>query len=298
MPLIGEISALVTACFWSVSSVSFALATRTIGSVQVNVTRLILATVLIFCVVFIGGLDMQVSNGQMLYLGASGIIGFAFGDTFLFLSFKRIGARLTMLVMSLAPAVATVLAYILLGEGLSAAGCIGIAVTILGISFVVLERGNVNDGDTTMRATFGGLTYGVLSAIGQGSGLVVAKMAFSEGSVNGFVATAIRITAALLVLLPAAVLSGRFREPVRTFRNDRKAFLFTSIGAVFGPVFGVAGSLIAIQHTNVGIAATLMATTPILMLPLVHIAHKERLTWRAFAGALIAVGGVAILFLR
>jgi len=200
--------------------------------------------------------------------------------------------------MSLAPAFATVLAYVLLGEELSAVGCIGIGVTIVGISFVVLERGSLNGGATALRASAGGLLYALLSAVGQGSGLVVAKMAFREGGVNGFVATAIRITAALLVLLPAAMMSGRFRKPVRIFLEDRKAFLFTTIGAVFGPVLGVAGSLIAIQHTKVGIAATLMATTPILMLPLIHIVYKEKLAWRAFAGAAIAVGGVAILFLR
>lgn len=298
MPLICEISALVTAFFWSISSLSFAAATRTTGSVQVNVTRLILATVLLSGLVLIARLDTQVSTLQMMYLGASSIIGFAFGDTFLFLSFKRIGARLTMLVMSLAPAVATLLAYILLGEELSTVGVLGIVVTILGISFVVLEPGSVNGGTTVLHATIGGLAYALLAAIGQGGGLVVAKLAFREGAVNGFVATEIRVTASLLVLLPAAVMSGKYRRPVRTFRKDPRAFLFTAIGAVFGPFLGVAGSLIAIQHTKVGIAATLMATTPILMLPLVHIVHKEQLTWRAFAGAFIAVGGIAILFVR
>jgi drug/metabolite transporter (DMT)-like permease len=61
---------------------------------------------------------------------------------------------------------------------------------------------------------------------------------------------------------------------------------------------GISFSLIAIEHTKVGIAATIMAMVPILMLPLVRVFLKEKLSWRAIVGAFVAVGGVAMLFLR
>jgi drug/metabolite transporter (DMT)-like permease len=74
--------------------------------------------------------------------------------------------------------------------------------------------------------------------------------------------------------------------------------MLTIGGAIFGPYLGITFSLIAIMYTKVGIAATLIATVPILMLPLVRIIYKERLSWHAIVGACVAVGGVAILFLR
>jgi drug/metabolite transporter (DMT)-like permease len=85
---------------------------------------------------------------------------------------------------------------------------------------------------------------------------------------------------------------------VKVFGNDRKAFRFTIIGSFLGPYLGVTFSLIAISYTNVAIAATIMAITPILMLPTVRILFHEQLSWRAIVGACIAVAGVGILFLR
>jgi drug/metabolite transporter (DMT)-like permease len=82
------------------------------------------------------------------------------------------------------------------------------------------------------------------------------------------------------------------------FRGDRRAFLLTILGAVFGPVLGVTFSFIGISRTNVAVAATIMATSPVLMLPVVRVLYRERLSWRAVGGAVIAVAGVAMLFLR
>jgi|ERR1041385_1134912 drug/metabolite transporter (DMT)-like permease len=298
MPFLGEISALLTATFWSGSSLAFAAAIRRVGSVQVNVTRQLLAATILVTVVLVAGLGMNLTPSQVAYLAVSGVIGFAVGDTFLFQAFQALGARVSMLIMSLAPAVSAALAYMLLGEDLSLAAFGGIALTIAGICFVIMERSDVDDDAAVHKITPAGIALAVVAAAGQGSGLVFAKMAFRDGPVNGFVATLVRISASLVVLLPIAVLTGKYRHPFEPYLRDPRAFSLTLLGAVFGPVLGVVGSLIAIQYTHVGIAATLMATTPVIMLPLVHIIHRERLGWRAFAGTATAVAGVAVLFLR
>jgi len=56
--------------------------------------------------------------------------------------------------------------------------------------------------------------------------------------------------------------------------------------------------LIAVEHTKVGIAATLMSTMPIIMLPIARYVYKEKLNWQAVSGAVLAVAGVSILFLK
>jgi drug/metabolite transporter (DMT)-like permease len=143
-----------------------------------------------------------------------------------------------------------------------------------------------------------GVFYAFLGAAGQAGGLILAKSAFVIGPINGFVATFIRAFAATLLLAPINYFAGRFTEPIKIFVNDRKAFKFTMIGSFLGPYLGVTFSLIAISYTNVAIAATIMAITPILMLPTVRILFHEHLSWRAIVGACIAVAGVGILFLR
>jgi drug/metabolite transporter (DMT)-like permease len=123
-------------------------------------------------------------------------------------------------------------------------------------------------------------------------------MAFNESEINGFVAADIRIIASIVLLLPLAIMTKRFKSPIRMYNDDKKAFYLTAVGSVFGPFLGISFSLIAVEYTDVGVAATIMATVPILMLPLVKFIYKETLSWRAIIGAFIAVGGVALLFLR
>ena len=274
----------------------FAGAIRRIGSVQVNVVRLIIAAVLLIVTILAADLSIRLSFGQYAYLSISGCIGLVFGDTFLFKSFHVNGARISMLIMSLAPAISAILAYIILGEMLSVWGIVGIIVTTAGIVLVVVS--NQQSEHTKVKLTRIGLLYGFLGALGQGAGLVFARLAFVEGDINGFVATFVRIAASLVVLLPLTLMTGRIKNPIRVFWDDKRALMLTIGGAIFGPYLGITFSLIAIMYTKVGIAATLIATVPILMLPLVRIIYKERLSWHAIVGACVAVGGVAILFLR
>jgi drug/metabolite transporter (DMT)-like permease len=296
MPFLGELSALLTACLWSISAMLNTSASRRVGSYYVNSTRLVLAALFLLPTIFLLDLDVNLSRTQFLYLGLSGVIGLTLGDTFLFRAFQEIGARIAMLVMSAAPAIAALLAYGILGESLSLLGVCGIVVTLVGITTVVLDRGGNHSARTAI--TGRGILWAFLAAIGQGAGLILAKLAFRESPVNGFVATEVRIISALAFLLPMLYLSGRIRNPVQAFSKDKRAFLFTSGGALFGTFLGISFSLIAIEHTKVGIAATIMAMVPILMLPLVRIFYKEKLSWRAIAGAFVAVLGVAMLFLR
>ncbi|MDI6803542.1 MAG: DMT family transporter [Bacteroidota bacterium] len=295
MSIIGEISALITAFCWSGSSISFAEATKRAGSVLVNVARLIVAAFFLLITILIAQISLQLSSTQYTCLVVSGIIGLTFGDTFLFKAYQQLGARVTSLIMSFAPAVSALLAFIFLGEVLSIQDIIGILITIAGIAIVVLEKNE----NVSLRRTFFniGLLMAFLGAVGQGSGLVFAKMAFNEGDINGFAATFIRIAAGLITLFPIALISGRLKNPFKTFLADKQAFKYTVLGALMGPYFGITFSLIAISHTKVGIAATIMAIVPILMLPLVKYFYKETITKRAVVGAFVAVAGVALLFL-
>ncbi|MBI5473069.1 MAG: DMT family transporter [Ignavibacteriae bacterium] len=296
MPFLGELSALLTACLWSCSALLFTSATKRVGSSYVNSARLVLAALFLVPTIAVFDLNIALSTSQLVYLSLSGVIGLTLGDTFLFKAFKDIGARISMLMMSAAPAIAALLAYGMLGETLSVLGIAGIAVTLFGIAIVVLDRSGSRHERTSVTAL--GLLYAFLAAIGQGVGLIFAKLAFRESPVNGFVATEVRIVAALALLLPLLIMTNRLRNPVRVFSTDTKALLLTSIGAVIGPFLGISFSLIAIEYAKVGIAATIMATVPIIMLPLVKIVYREKLSMRAIVGAFVAVAGVAMLFLQ
>jgi drug/metabolite transporter (DMT)-like permease len=296
IPYLGEIAGLLTAVCWSGSSLVFSTATRRLGTVLVNISRLVLALVYLGVLIGLLGIPFSVTRSQIVYFGISGVIGLAFGDTFLFRAYGHIGPRLSMLVMSVAPAISAVCAWFILGEELSLPGIAGIIVTVAGVALVVYEP---RPGD---RFTGRDLAVGVFSAgiaaASQGVGLTFAKLAFLEGPVDGFVAATVRIAASLGVLLPVMLVFRRVPDPIRAFRNDLKGFWLTAVGSVLGPFIGITLSLIAVAHTKVGIAATLLATVPIIMLPMVYFFYRERVSMRSVVGACIAVAGVAVLFLH
>jgi drug/metabolite transporter (DMT)-like permease len=296
MPYLGELFALLTAVCWSGSSYGFSDAAKRIGSLQLNVNRILLAGVFLIFIIFIFNFKFTISSHQAINLIISGLIGLVFGDNYLFKAYQHIGARLGMLLMSLSPIFSALLAYFFLGEILTSLGIIGMAITIGGVALVIIEKKEIPDSNYHISKI--GIFYGILGALGQAVGLIFAKLAFNEGSINGFVATFVRISSSGIVLLFLMLAARRYKNPIKLFTNDIKALFSMIIGTVLGPVFGITLSLLAIEYAKVGIAATLMSTMPILMLPISRFYFKENLNWQAIWGAVLAVCGVAILFIR
>lgn len=296
MALLGEFFAVITSVCWSFSSFAFNAAVNRVNSVQINTDRMILALVMLFATISLAGIKFDITSSQLLFLFISGIVGLVFGDTFLFRAYKHIGARISMLLMALAPVMSAVLAYIFLDEVLTSWGIAGMIITLSGIALVILEKNEIPDSKYKISKV--GIFYGLMGALGQAVGLILAKVAFNEGSINGFLATFIRLSSAVIILLPLAAAVRKYKNPVKIFRNDVKALVATLIGTTLGPYLGITFSLLAVANAKVGIAATLMSLMPILMLPIAKYIFKEHLNWRAVTGAVMAVGGVAILFLK
>ncbi len=296
MPYIGELSALLTALLWSGTSLAFSSAAVKIGPLQLNINRMILACIFLAATIWILNFDTAITSTQIIYLSISGVIGLVFGDSFLFKAYQLIGARLSMLLMALAPAMAAVLAYFFLEESLSSWAVVGMFVTIVGIVFVLLDRGEQPNAKVTHNKI--GIFYGILGALGQAAGLIFAKFAFQEGEADKMVATFVRLFSSVVILLPLALILKKYLNPIKLYKNNLPALGATLIGTVLGPYLGITFSLVAINYTKVGIASTLMSTMPILMLPMIKYFYKETLSVRAIVGAFIAVAGVAILFLR
>ena len=209
--ILGELCAVLTAFCWSGSSFAFTAAAERLGSLQLNINRLILAAILLFITILVLGINFHLSSWQYINLAISGSIGFVFGDTFLFKAYQHVGARIGMLLMSLSPVMSAVLAFYFLNELISFWGIIGMMVTIGGIIMVVAERSEKPS--VKYRISKIGIFYGLMGALGQAVGLIFAKEAFNIGEINGFVATIVRIVSAVVLLLPMIILSGKCCPP-------------------------------------------------------------------------------------
>ena len=296
MPHLGEIAGLTTAICWSLTSIVFTIASRRIGALQVNLYRLPAAIFLLGITYFLFWGNLNVSGDVVFWLAASGVVGLAIGDTFLFQAMVIIGARLSMILMALAPPMAALLAYLFLGEIISPIGIAGIAITIAGVIWVVAER-TPDPGGIKRRISLKGVLWGILAALGQAVGLILAKKGLNS-DIHALLATLIRMLGATAILWPITLLSRKVKNPIRIFSNDRSAIKYMILGIIFGPYLGVTLSLVSVKYTQTGIAATLMSTVPVIMIPMVIAIEKEKVSRRAILGATIAVTGIAILFLR
>jgi drug/metabolite transporter (DMT)-like permease len=295
-PHAGEIAALATACCWTVTALAFESAGRRVGSLAVNLIRLVLAAVFLsaFCWA-VRGLPLPTDAGLRAWgwLALSGLVGFTIGDLCLFRAFVVVGSRISMLLMALVPPMTALIGWVLLGERLDAWDWAGMALTVGGVSWVVAERKRDASG-TAARPPVSGVLLGLGGALGQAVGLVLSK--HGMGDYHPFAATQIRVYAGIAGF--ALLFCGIGWWPrVAAALRDRGAMARMSLGALFGPFLGVSLSLVAVKYTHAGVAATIMALVPVLILAPSRLIKKEPITLRAALGAAVAVGGVALLFL-
>lgn len=293
---LGELAALATSVSFAFGSTMFTNAGRRFGSIVVNRTRLLIAAVFLTITHwFLLGtiLPLNAAPERWLWLSLSGVVGLVLGDIFLFQAFVLIGPRLSMLMMSLAPVIAAVQAWIFLGESLTDGQIFGILLTLAGIGWVVLEGNGQHRDDRDYKR---GILAGLGGAIGQATGLVLAKNGLG-GDFSPISANVIRMLSAVVFLWAITFFQGQAKTTVQKFFHDRKGALFTTAGAFFGPFVGVSLSLFALQRVEVGVASTLTSLPPVFLLPISYFVFKERFGWGAVVGTFVAMAGVAALFL-
>ncbi len=140
---VGELAALGTATCWTVTAISFEEGGKRIGSLAVNLIRLVFALAFLTTAGWLlrgRPLPTDASTHAWTWLAVSGLVGFTFGDMCLFRAFVVLGARLSTLVMALVPPITLVLGWLILGETLSGRDALGITLTVLGVATAVSER--------------------------------------------------------------------------------------------------------------------------------------------------------------
>jgi drug/metabolite transporter (DMT)-like permease len=254
-------------------------------------------------ILLLGTIIPQANSDQWLYMGLSGIIGLALGDFGYFGTLVILGPRRGTLLMSLAAVFAVIGGYLFLGEGIDIINLLGIVVTLSGVTWVILEsEESANEKPLEKKEKLMGVIFGIGGAAGQGIGLVISKYGITVVAddpsipLHPISATLIRMITAGIFIWLVIIIIGKFGEIKKSF-SDRPAMSATFGGAVFGPFLGVTLSMIAVTYAIVGIAQTLMSLMPVIIIPVVWILYRQKTTLRGYLGAIMAISGVAILFI-
>ncbi len=305
LSLLGETAAIITSVMWTSCSILFAYAGRRIGALSVNAFRIVMAIALLGSAhILVLGTILPVANSaQWFYMSLSGIIGLALGDFGYFGTLVILGPRRGTLMMSLSAIFASIAGFIILEEILGFWTIIGIAITLSGVTWVILESDEKsNEEPVTKKMKILGVALGLGGAIGQGVGLVISKYGMVEVAdnpndpLNPLSATLIRMLAAAIFIWVCIILFGKLKEVLEA-RKNIKGMQATFGGAFFGPFLGVWLSMIAITYALAGVAQTLMSLMPVMVIPYVWVLYKQKTSWRGILGALIAITGVSILFI-
>ncbi len=298
----GEFAALLTAFFWTITALAFESASKKVGSLSVNLIRLVLAFVFLSIyswavrgVVF----PTDASTHNWIWLSLSGLVGFVLGDLVLFRAYVVVGARISMLIMALAPPIAALIGWAWLGEQMTIKQGIAMLLTFAGIALVILRR-ELSDpeqinGRRRVRFSYpiAGLLLAFGGAVGQGGGLVLSKYGMADYDV--FSAVQIRVLTGIAGFGFLFAILNRWGALAKALKN-RKAMGRLSIGAFFGPFLGVSFSLWAIKFTTTGVASAIMSIVPVLIIPFSIFIMKEKFNPKELIGAVIAMAGVFLFF--
>jgi len=292
----GEFAALLVAVFWTITALSFESASLKVGAISVNMIRLVMALIFLSILTLIRrGLffPSDASTYNWIWLAVSGIIGFVLGDLFLFQSYTIVGSWFAMLIMTLAPVTAAVFGWIILDEVISIQGIAGMTLTLGGIFLTIFSR---KEGKKSLQLNkpLKGIIFAFIGAFGQGLGIVFSKLGMQD--YDPFASTQIRIIAGIIGFACVISFSKRWQIVLKALKN-RKGMLAITSGSFFGPFLGVSFSLVAIKYTNTGIASTIMAIVPVLIIPPSILLFKHKISLKEMIGAMISVCGVTLFFL-
>ncbi len=289
-PFFGALCALLSAASWAWGDILWSRIGEKLSATGMNIVKMLLGSVFLAIIIVLLGYFKPVSFHHAFFLAASGLLGIAVGDTLFFVSLKSLGPRLASLMGALIPVSIALCSFVFLKERLHLVTLAGIALTILGIVWVLNEQ--ALEGSFIVKNKSLGIKCGGMAVVCTTIGFLLAKIGVeSESTAQGAL---IRLVSGALGLLLWGMVRKEVGAWITPFRS--RPLVKEVVFAVFVVVVGGFWlSLVALKYTSASVAGTLIATTPAFMLPLLVVLQKEKVSWRSCFGAVLVVAGVALI---
>ena len=311
MQHLGEIISIIVALSWTATAIFADIASHRLGALPLNLIRMGLSIVflsLLLVIVTGSPIPLYADGSTYLWLALSGLVGYVFGDWCLFSCYVLIGSKFGQILMTLAPPVAGIAGWLMLGEKMSWHAWIAMLVTLTGIAISIMARSGESH-RLEIKLPIKGVLLGIGAGIGQGVGLVLSKIGLENYAaalpadvparvsfMMPFAGTLIRAVTGFAGFFLLLAIMGKTSD-LRKAVGDRQGMKFALLTTFFGPFLGVSLSLMAVQYANAGIASTLMALTPVLIIVPYSIINRQKISGKEILGTIITVTGAALFFL-
>ncbi|MEL6489427.1 MAG: DMT family transporter [Cyanobacteria bacterium J06621_3] len=313
---VGEGAALLAAFLWAAATLMFGRLGKSISPLVLNIVKglfaiaMMIVTLAFTSLLSSGSAAMPALPTQAVWLLiVSGAVGIGLGDTAYFSAINTLGARRALLLETLAPPMAAVMAWVFLSEQLAFGAIAGITITLTGVAWVISERVP----GIAYQSTGAGVRVALLATFCQASGAVLSRAALAETTVSPLWSSFIRLFAGLVCMGVTALVKPNYVESAsdREVRRHKeptqwraallrlrspKLLLAIATASFFATYLGIWLQQIALKYAVTGVAQALLATSPLFVLPMA-VLLGDRINWRATVGALIALSGVWILLL-
>jgi drug/metabolite transporter (DMT)-like permease len=282
-----------------------------LGSNVANAARLAVAVLLLGAWAHVFGQGLR--GDSLGWFLLSGLAGFGIGGVAMFHALPRLGSPLAMLIVQCGSALlALAVEWVWLGTRLTAPQLALVAFTLAGVGVGLMPK---NLPGVSVSLLHVGAAWAFLSAAGQGLGAVLSRKAFqvaaaAQETVDPATSAYQRALAGLAVAVVAIALARLVKGRSAVERTDGPSRCLPSpkaasssvwpwvlANALCGPVLGVTCFQWALRSTPAGIVQSIVATAPLVTIPLALWLEQARPRPRYYVGALLAVLGVAGLFL-
>ncbi|MEZ9157827.1 DMT family transporter [Vibrio lentus] len=296
---IGELAAIGAAIVWACATWIYGQFGHRFSAMQLNIVKGVVASgMMLFVMPLIPMPEFELSANHFWILAISGVIGIAIGDSAYFAALKRIGANKTLLLESLAPPLSGVLALMFLGAALTLQSWLGVVITTLAVTFVVFQPSKSASGDSSDKAQWSGIGYGLVASVCQASGVVISHYALVAGDVPPLLGALIRLTIGVFAVM--LVIPFVEKKPYTSIKRDLWAMTKLDklwlLGAIFvGTFLALWLQQVALKNANPAIAQTLIATSPVFIL-VIYALKGEKVSKQSLIGTLVALGGISLFF--
>ena len=285
---IGVLAALAAALCWTVSSALWRQLPTSLTAVQLNLLKNWLALLLLLPALLARPWSHQPQ--ALVLLGLSGVLGIALGDSLYFAALRRLGTRRTLTLDAGGPAVTAVAGLVWLTEVPTPQQWLGLGLITAALVLVALQQ-PAAEGASPPAAQRLGVLLALGALLAGSGGALLARAALRGGALDPLQATLVRLLMAGLVLLPLA--RGLPGWPPRPRPAQRRWPLWL-LATLLGTTAGIALQQTALQRLPGGMAVSLLATAPLMALPLARL-EGDSPGWRGLLAALLALGGLTAL---
>ena len=293
-----ELAALGAAACWAITGLLSQSAAQALGAFGFNRLRQGMVAVMLAVIVFATGRWHGIEGDDLARLALSGVIGIFLGDTLLYVALIRLGPRRAGALFALNAPMAAVMGWLFLGEELPPLAILGVGLSTLGVAMAVLGRAG-RSGGHRFEAVRGSVLiasgYGLAAAAGQAMGSLIARPVMA-GGFDPYTASLIRVAVAVACMIVLIALPIQAVQPLS--RPTPRVIVLSALSGLIAMVMGMTLLMFALQGGKVGIVSTLSALSPVLILPVLWVMTGARPSATSWAGAVIAVIGMGLIFLR